>query len=233
VLADEYFHDSLALARTDGNLADIAGGLMGLARSDQRSGATARSREYREAALRVQRQIGDEWGVAFVMNELGQQARVEGQLARARSLELEAFRLWRASGSQMGERAALMNLTVITLECGNMDEATRLADQVLELCQAIGDASATTVRCIEIAARVLQARGASELAVRLLGAATAQRDILGAPLPPDERSEHGQVLASAEVCLPPIAYLRGLESGASLSIQQAVEQATAVVRSLA
>ena len=139
---------------------------MGLARSDQRRGETARSRLYREAALQVQRQIGDEWGIAFVLNELAQQARVEGQLDRARSLELEAFRLWRASGSRMGERAALMNLTVITFECGNMEEATALVEQVLELCQAIGDASATTVRCIEIAAGVQRVRGADGASTR-------------------------------------------------------------------
>jgi hypothetical protein len=83
----------------------------------------------------------------------------------------------------MGQRAALMNLALTTFERADLPRARELAQGMLQLSQDIADASASTVRCVEIASEILQACGAAETVVRLEGAANTQREALGAPMP--------------------------------------------------
>ena len=69
--------------------------------------------------------------------------------------------------------------------------------QTLSCVEEIADASATTVRCVEVASEILQASGASATAVRLEAAASAQREALGAPMPPNERAERERTQQAA------------------------------------
>jgi tetratricopeptide (TPR) repeat protein len=227
--AQKHFHAGLELARAAGDLPDIADALMSLARDEHRHSELARSRTYREEALELLRRIGDEWGVAFVLNELAQQARGEGEHDRAQVLEAEAYTLWRASGSRMGERAALMNLTVMTFERGDLKEALVLLQGVLNLCKEIGDASATTARCIEISAQLVQAQGHPEVTARLVAAASTRREVLGAPLPPNERSDVERALERAQACLAANVFRQAVRSGSELSMKQAIDMAVGVV----
>ena len=148
-----------------------------------------------ERALTLLRQLGDRWGVAYVLNEWGQQARRDGELDRARTLLEECHVLWRQSGTRMGERAAIMNLALVSLELGAVRRAAELALESLELTREIGDdASTTPVRCIEIGAQTLGALGARSTAVLLTAAATQRREALGAPRPAIEQPEISRLL---------------------------------------
>jgi hypothetical protein len=169
---------------------------------------------------------GDAWGIAYVLNDLCQQAREEGQLETAEVLEEEALELWRECGSRMGVRAASMNLTVITLEQGALARVSELAGEMLDLCHEMDDVSASTVRCLEIAAKVLQALGSAEVAVRLEAAPTGQRPVLGAPVPPTERHEREMVVREAEATLGPSAFQLAWREGGRLSVHEAVELAS-------
>jgi hypothetical protein len=146
-------------------------------------------------------------------------------LERAQALHEESHVLWRQSGSRMGERAALMNLAVIAFDRGSPVRAAALTLQVLELCQEMEDASATTVRCVEIASDVLLGLGSAEPAVRLVAAAIAQREALGAPVPPLEQAERERALSAAHAALEPGAFDRAWKEGEQLSILKAVEVA--------
>src|SRR5207302_11296373 len=141
---------------------------------------------------------------------------------QAQSMLEESDVLFRQAGSRMGERAALMNLAVIVLERGALVRSVALALQSLQVCRDIADASATTARCVEIAAQVLHARDAHEIVVRLLASATALRNALGAPVPPDEQPELERTLAAARSALSPQAFLEASADGCRLDIQQAV-----------
>ena len=119
-----------------------------------------------------------------MLNELSQEARRGGQLEQAQALLEECHVLWRESGTRMGERAAVMNLALVTLDRGALTRSTELALESLELSQDMGDdGSATTVRCVEIAAQVLGALASTPAAVTLLASATTRREALGAPRP--------------------------------------------------
>ena len=100
------------------------------------------------------------------------------------------------------------------------------------VCRDIADASATTARCVEIAAQVLHARGSPEAVVRLLASATALRNALGAPVPPDEQPELERTLAAARSALSSRAFLEASADGGRLDIQQAVELAADTLSSV-
>jgi tetratricopeptide (TPR) repeat protein len=100
-----WFDEGLPLARATGLLPETAEALVSLARIDALRGQQARARQRGEEALLIQRQLGDAWGIAYVLNELGSQARHAGDLERAHLMLEQAHALWRTSGSRMGQRS--------------------------------------------------------------------------------------------------------------------------------
>jgi transcriptional regulator with XRE-family HTH domain len=180
-----------------------------------------------EEAIAIERRLGDAWGQAYVLNDLAQHERDHHQLERAQALEEEAHALWVRSGSRMGQRAAMLNLSVINLEREDLRRARELMVQTLRLCEEIADASATTVRCVEVASEILQASQASETVVILESAASAQREALGAPMPPNERAERERTRQAAASVLPATQFERAWQRGQQLSIRGAVEVAIA------
>jgi len=127
-----YFQEGLALDRNYGILPDVAEALVALARIESIRGEPSLSRSHFEEAVAIQRQLGDAWSLAYVLNELGQQARDDHELERAQALEEEAHALWTQSGSRVGQRAALMNLAVITFERADLPRARELAQEMLQ-----------------------------------------------------------------------------------------------------
>ena len=225
--ARAYFQDGLSRERDHRIFPDVAEALVSLAHIESMQGESQLAVAHFEEAIAIERQLGDAWGQAYVLNDLSQHARNNGELERAQALEEEAHALWVQSGSRMGERAALLNLSVITFERADVPRARELALQTLRLCQEIADASATTVRCVEVASEILQASGASETVVRLEAAASAQRDALGAPTPPNERAERERTQEAAASAVPPPEFERVWQQGHMLSIHDAVELAVA------
>jgi hypothetical protein len=153
------------------------------------------SRSWFEQALTIARQLEDRWSVAYALNELSQQTRRGGQLEEALLEECQV--LWRESGTRMGERAAVMNLALVTLERGALTRSTELAREGLELSQDMRDDGSATVRCVEIAAQVLGALASTPTAVTLLASATTRRDALSAPRPSVETPELDRLLDAA------------------------------------
>jgi hypothetical protein len=201
---------------------------MCLGRSANLSGDLERSVGWLERALEVQRQLNDEpWGIAYVLSELGQQALKAGQLERAQALFEECHVLWRQAGTRMGERSAVMNLASVTLRRGAIVRSAELAHEGIELSRDIGDLdSATTVRCIEIAAQVLAAVGSTATSVGLIAAATRRREILGAPRPGVEQPEVEDMLRAGRGSLVGSAFDSAWNGGWEMSIPGSVEVAS-------
>ena len=195
--AFDAFQESLQMAQAVDSSGDMALALLSLGRAATQLGDISLSTTYFDQALRIYRDLQDRWGVASVLNDLGQQARRAGELERAQALHEESHVLWRQSGTRMGERAALMNLALITLERGALERSAALTLQALDMCRDMADASAVTIRCVEIAAEVLGAFDAHLPAVRGLAVATTWRAASGAPAQPQEQVELAAALATA------------------------------------
>jgi hypothetical protein len=80
---------------------------------------------------------------------------------------------------------------------------------------------------LEIAARLALAEGWPERAARLLGAADALRDAIGAPLPPVYRAAHEHDMATARTALGDAAFAAAWAAGRALALEQAVAEALA------
>jgi hypothetical protein len=90
----------------------------------------------------------------------------------------------------------------------------------------MADASAVTIRCVEIAAEVLGAFDSHLPAVRGLAAATTWREASGAPAQPQEQVELGAALATARSRLGVVKFDAAWSSGTRLSLEEAVELAS-------
>jgi len=222
---DRYLH-ALQLVQDDQS-PEHAQALVGLARVDGLDGDLNRSTARLEEALSIQRRQADWWGVAYALNELGQQARRAGKLTEAQSLLEECHTLWRQTGTRMGERAAVMNLTLVVLELGAVEHAAELARESIELSDGMhDDGSATTVRCIEIAALVLEAMRSTDTAVGLLAAATRRREELAAPRPGAEESDLAPALEEARTALGTERFDSAWARGRDLTMLEALAVAT-------
>jgi predicted ATPase/DNA-binding XRE family transcriptional regulator len=227
------YRQALDSARSADSPQDTAQALLCLGRAASMQGAVEQSRAWFEQALVIGRQIEDRWSVAYVLNELGQQARRGGQLEQAQAILEESHVLWRQSGTRMGERAAIMNLALVTLDRGALRRSAELARESLELSQDMrDDGSAASVRCVEIASQVLGALRATPTAVALLASATTRREALGAPRPSVEQPELQRLLDSAGNELGAAAFDTAWRHGEDLAIHDAIDQAAAALTTL-
>jgi len=230
--AKDLYTSAAEAARQAESTPEEAQALLGLGRVTGLMGDPQLSTTWLDRALTLQRRLGDRWGVAYVLNEQGQQARLAGQLDQARTLLEECHVLWRQSGTRMGERAAVMNLALVNLELGAVRRAAQLARESLKLTLEIDDeASTTPVRCIEIAAQALGALGVGPTAILLTAVATQRRAALGAPRPPIEQPEISRLLKGVRERLDGPAYDAAWASGLDLHITAAVELAIAKLTS--
>lgn len=229
----EFFRRALDAARSADAAQETAQALICLGRAASLLGDIQQSRTWFEQALTIARQLEDRWSVAYVLNELSQQARRGGQLEQAQAFLEECHVLWRESGTRMGERAAVMNLALVTLERGALKRAAELALESLQLSQDMrDDGSATTVRCVEIAAQVLGALPSTPTAVTLLASATTRRETLGAPRPSVEQPELDRFLNAAHHELAASVFETAWRNGEDLPIQDAIDLAAASLTSL-
>lgn len=234
--AEERFRSSLAWAETAGSAPEIAQAQLSLGRIAGFRGDLSESRSRLQQALILARRLGDTWGVAYVLQALGDVARRAGDLDQAQTLLEESHVLWRRAGTLMGERAAVMNLVLVSLDRGAISRAADLAGEGIDLSVDLGDTgSATTVRAVELSALALSALGETAIAVTLVAAATTRRDQLDAPRPAIEQPAVDRLLHEAHATLADSGFEPVWADGVAMSMVRAIELAgttltTAAVR---
>jgi hypothetical protein len=77
-------------------------------------------------------------------------------------------------------------------------------------------------RCLEELAWVVSMQGDYGRATRLFGAAEAQRETFGAPMPPAARTEHDRKVAAARAQLSEEAFVAAYAEGRAMTMEQAV-----------
>src|SRR5262249_15117032 len=97
-----------------------------------------RAAELSEQALAACRQVGDEWGAAMSLMDLGVLALAEGQEARAGDLFDQSLALFRAAGDRWGIAAALSRQAVAHRR-GDRAEMRRLLDEALAMVREVGE----------------------------------------------------------------------------------------------
>ena len=110
------------------------GALAGLAEGD-----AAREVALTEASLAVWRDLGDAWGTARTLNNLGYEAYLQGDLDRAVSLLDEGVTLAREAGDRSVLGYILDSRGVVAEAQGELERATDLYQEALAQAQRIGN----------------------------------------------------------------------------------------------
>jgi hypothetical protein len=96
--------------------------------------------------------------------------------------------------------------------------------EALTLYQTLGDPRRCAVGLEGLASTAGMA-GRGERAARLLGAAEALRETLGAPIPPHERADVERAVADARTTLGEEVWAQALAAGRALTLAQAIAEA--------
>ncbi len=173
------------------------------------------------------RAVGDQDGVAAVLGQRGYAALLQGDPDRAVARLQESLVLYRELDSKLGSGRVLIHLGRALAERGEEGQALPLLRDALDLVQKAGNRW-YLAEGLEAMATVAALVGDDERSARLWGAAEALRDVIGAPIPPGDRTRYQQGLVTLKSRLGEAAFAVAWTSGGSLSPDEAVTEAMAV-----
>ncbi|WP_320065282.1 AfsR/SARP family transcriptional regulator [Micromonospora sp. RTGN7] len=172
-----------------------------------------------EAALAEFHQLADPEGIASARVHLAAVAYHRGQDARARWLAEDALSRFQEFGFQEGIAWALNIVGLVEARDGDRLRAAELLRGSLELHCAVGDRW-RGASLLESLAAVLSADDRHSAAVELLGAASAIRAAIGAPVPAQEHAAHAATLDRVHLALTERAFYAAWARGESYRLEE-------------
>jgi ATP/maltotriose-dependent transcriptional regulator MalT len=206
------------ICREVGDTTGVTMSLMTLARVVFWQGDLARAQTLAEEGLASARETGSASAEALALALHGEIALAQGETTTARLLIEQSHTLWQKVGNQgmLASTRALLG-KVLAVE-GDHTAARTIYEESLLRGLAIMDIAPT----VEGLAVVVAQQGETTWAVRLLAAAAALRDSLGAPLPPVSRADYERSLAAARAQLGEQASAVAWAEGQSMTWEQAL-----------
>jgi non-specific serine/threonine protein kinase len=222
------FEERLAIQRAMGNVEGIADTLEDLATVAGELGDTGQQMALLEEVLILQQSLGNKSGVAMAIGNLGTVAWAQRDHGRALRLLRKSLTFYREIGDRRGIARALGNLSFVSLYQSDYPRAIAFCREGLATSLASGDHWAIG-RYLPVLAGAMYAKGHTEHAARLFGAAAALREGLGTPLPPVVRSTHDRTVAAVRAALGEDAFREAWAAAATMSADEAVACALAGV----
>lgn len=183
------------------------------------------ARTRHEEALRLAQQLGLQSEIAFISNGMGLCARRQGDYHLARAHHEHALAIYRRRCLQSGVALALAWLGYTAELEGDADQAEAHHIQSLDIARKTGDPRAVALP-LEGLAGVAVLRGNYQRCATLLGAATALRASVDAPLPPAERVDVDRAAGAARAHLDNSAFDLAFDQGAAMTLDAACTYAT-------
>jgi tetratricopeptide (TPR) repeat protein len=150
--------------------------------------------------VRLAKETNDDRIAAVTRQTLAIALLYDREYPRATALLTESQAVFRRFGYRDMEAASSNGLAVIAHRLGDHRRAVDLVRDALRLYQLTSNRLGLC-GCFETLAIVAEARGQPERAARLFGAAEALRTALGAPMPPIERPDYEQSIATLRSAL--------------------------------
>lgn len=175
-----------------------------------------------EEGLAIFRALNHKPGIAQALNIIGELARTYGDNERARVVYEECLRLVRETGEARRESMILSNLGFSAVYQGDIELAQQLFREALDKLLKLGYDKHLIVSSVLNQVSAIAAKGDPERAARLIGAANAWLDQMGADLQPGNRSEHERSLAFVRSQLDTNTFEACLTEGRTMSIEQMV-----------
>jgi predicted ATPase/DNA-binding CsgD family transcriptional regulator len=184
--------------------------------------------KHAEESLRILRAHGNDAWLPYALNRLGVVLLEQGDPARAESLFQEALDRWRSPEHAWGISTALDNLAACARGLGNGERATKLYHESLLFSLRQGDRWGVVESLVGIAATAAS-DGQLDAAAKLSGAAEAVRLAIGLKLQQYVQSGFDKTVASIRTALGEERFNEHWQSGASLTLAQAVEAAEEII----
>jgi predicted ATPase/DNA-binding CsgD family transcriptional regulator len=174
--ATAFGEESLALYRTVGDSASIAGILVGLAHIAYLQGHYEQVHPYCEEALPLLRALGDQWNMAHVLFILASEAQLHGDTSRACTLAEESLALFSASGDRVSAIHPSILLARLAFDRGDYTTARSVYEHCLLTLREV-DVKWYMAPCLQGLGEVVAAQGHLAWAAQLWGAAEAFHEI--------------------------------------------------------
>jgi tetratricopeptide (TPR) repeat protein len=182
------------------------------------------SRKLLQQSLALRRSAGDQFGIAFALNNLGHVARHERDYDRAAALFEESLALRRQLGHQEGIGQSLQSLAALARHRGDYAQATALFRESLRHIYELGIMRGVLFGLVWQAG-ALAATGQHERAARLLGGACAARDAMGFSAPVNLRADQEATIDLVRKSIGRLAFETAWADGERLSLDELVEYA--------
>ncbi len=219
--ATRLLEESLPLRRGLGNKRGIAVALSNLGNVAVDQGDYRRATALFEESVVLARELGNKKEIALSLNSLGDVAAAQGEAERAAALYEESLTLFRALGDKWGMALTLDDLGALAAERRDYARAAALYEESLLLRRDGGDRQGVAAS-LQGLARVAAEVGQHAHAARLLGAAAALHEAIGAPRPPAERRDYERTEGLVRVALDATAFDEAWTGGRALSPRDAV-----------
>jgi len=218
------YEESLAIRRARGDVPGIAASLNNLGALAYQEGEYDRAAALYEEGLALWKRLADQSGIAASLNNLGLVAFQQGKYEQAMDLHEESLTIRRALGYRWGIANSLNNLGLAAAARGEYARAVALHHESLRLGRDIG-AGDLQAKGMEGLVSVAAATGQTRRGALLGGATEALREVLGVPLPPEQRADHERAASSLRAALGEEAFAAAWAEGRALSLEEALDQA--------
>ena len=222
--AQPLLHEALSIARELGDTQSAGYVLKDLAWVASHQRDYQRARPLLEESWALLQACGDRFGLSQALHELGILAEYEGDYSQARSFYEQVLGLFRELGNYERVVWTLHGLGFLALCQNDLSTARSLLNESLMMFCDSEDRPGK-VRSLDRFANLALAEGQARRAVRLLGAADAARESIGAPQPPSEREEYDRIIRAARLELEGDAFAEVWDEGRAMSLERAVEYA--------
>ena len=218
------WEESLAIRRDLGENARIASmlGNLGIVARHHKDIELALSLQ--EEALEIFRELADAWNITRSLINLGNAILDQGEPVKARENLEEALELLREVGDKWMLGAALDNLGIVLRSLDDYEEARACFEEALIIYRDLDDRRMIAY-AIEDFANLAAVEGDPVRALRLAGAAAAQREAISIHLTSFETEELEQSLAVARKSLDSAAQEQAVNSGRAMHLEDAVKYA--------
>lgn len=226
--ARAYAEESLALARTLGDKQNLANVLSDLGVLDYFLGDCARALPYLEESLALNRSLDDQHDIAIRLHNLAEVLGAMGDYARALQLYAESLALFRAAENDYGVAFTLQAQGNIYCAQGAVPQAQALMHDALALFRKLGDRQGMGLALLGLAGATIEL-GQLECAARLLGALDHLLAEKSVTFKPPDVDRCRRMTAAVRAQLPPEQFAPAWEAGRQLSLEDALDRASAAV----
>jgi tetratricopeptide (TPR) repeat protein len=172
-------------------------------------------------ALKIRRGLGDKWAIGVSLNNLGNVAIDQGNFEEARLLQEEGLAIRRAVGDRWAIANALNNLGNLAREQGDYKTSVSLYRESMEINKELKAPWAISY-LLEDMGSLFSLTGQPELSMHLIGAASRQREMIGAPLSPAEKEKLERVIDRVRSAIGDDRQKSNYEQGRNLPIDQVI-----------